>query len=68
MEFAAIYLRFAKKALEELPKNWKAGLQFIDLAIGLGLPETKTQELQEPAARISFEAKLFSEAQTRYGL
>jgi hypothetical protein len=46
MEFAKIYLDFADRALGKLPKDWETGVQFLDLALGLGLPEAKADVFQ----------------------
>ncbi|MAE75802.1 MAG: hypothetical protein CMJ85_02905, partial [Planctomycetes bacterium] len=66
MRLAETYVGLADKALLKEPPAHKEAISFLDLAIGLELPESKAHEFGLRAARLAFKAKDWRNAANRF--
>ncbi|MEZ5989797.1 MAG: tetratricopeptide repeat protein [Planctomycetota bacterium] len=66
VELSETYVGLATEALKQDPPDRKGAIAFLDLAIGLELPEAKEREHARKAAALAFEAQDWNEAARRY--
>ena len=66
VDLSEAYLSLANKALVKEPVDYRSAISFIDLAVGLELPQERTRELAKRTAKLAFEAKDYAQAARRF--